>query len=383
MIVPFRRRRGAMVVVLVLASSLFRCALLSTTRSTEAQLAQVTKEWCMTIRASQVLCTYPLTEDLQVGDMYVVSTSIEDQIRQYEDRGFLPFDLLLWRLQPKGYDEMYGGFYNTRGYADVIPHQWQFPATAAAGATAWTSAPVAAFPTYAFSIERGQGFNLAVPVESVPVGLSLLNTGTATGSIAIDDASTYGVPVGILEQQVDEWARIPANRAMLARYAPATDAATGKEIQYFLRVVARVYVTGSVNVSLQSGEQRGAGVDAGAAPPVSVIGPQDLQSVVNAVQPSQPGAAAPSQPAPAPPSAPSNPAPPASLPGTTIAKAAAGGAIRIAALSSGSVSMSETFGRPLVIGYTAFDRPIGRGGILGNSIPTLQRIERQQKNRRP
>ena len=39
--------------------------------------------------------------------------------------------------------------------------------------------------------------------------------------------------------------------------------------------------------------------------------------------------------------------------------------------------MSETFARPLVIGYLAFDRPIGAGGILGNSVPTLQRMERR------
>ena len=37
--------------------------------------------------------------------------------------------------------------------------------------------------------------------------------------------------------------------------------------------------------------------------------------------------------------------------------------------------MSETFARPLVIGYIAFDRPIGANGILGRAVPTLQRME--------
>src|SRR6185369_12071215 len=54
-----------------------------------------------------------------------------------------------------------------------------------------------------------------------------------------------------------------------------------------------------------------------------------------------------------------------------------GGSIRIVAASSRSVSMSETFDRPLVIGYLAYDRPIGKGGVLGGSVPTLQRIERR------
>ena len=143
---------------------------------------------------------------------------------------------------------MYRGFYNTRGFVDVVPHQWQFPATRTTG-TDWTSAPAAAFPTYTFSIKRGQGVNLAVPVQSVPVGLSLMNSGTATGSIAISDASTYGVPIGFLDRQVDEWARCPVNRAILARFAPTTDPKSGKEKQRFLRVIARVYVT-----VLQDGE---------------------------------------------------------------------------------------------------------------------------------
>lgn len=39
--------------------------------------------------------------------------------------------------------------------------------------------------------------------------------------------------------------------------------------------------------------------------------------------------------------------------------------------------MSETFARPLVIGYIAFDRAIGHGGTLGRAVSTLQRVERR------
>ena len=451
----FRRQLRLRTLSLVIGSTLQGCALLSNTRSTQAQLERVAKDWCMTIRASQVLCTYPLTEDLQVGDMYIVSTSIDDQVQQYRDRGFLPFELLLWRLQPKGYDEMYRGFYNTRGFVDVVPHQWQFPANTTGGGTDWATAPAAAFPTYKFSVQRGQGLNLAVPVQSVPVGLSLMNTGTATGSISIDDASTYGVPLGLLERQVDAWARCPLNRAVLARYAPTTDA-KGRQKQQFLRVVARVYVTGKINVSLQNDEARSLGGNVGAPQPVNIItGSQDLQSVVNATNPggTPPGTTTPATPAPATPAtpapatpatpapatpatpapatpatpapatpatpapatpatpspatpatpspatpatpspatpatpapatpatpAPATPVPttPAALTGTTISKGAPGGSIRIAAVSNRTISMSETFARPLVIGYIAFDRAIGPGGLLGRAVSTLQRVERR------
>ena len=59
--------------------------------------------------------------------------------------------------------------------------------------------------------------------------------------------------------------------------------------------------------------------------------------------------------------------------GTTVTKP--GGSIRIAAVSSRSVSMSETFHRPIVIGYIAYDRAIGTGGVLGQPRSTLQQME--------
>ena len=43
----------------------------------ERELEDVAKEWCLTIRASQVLPVYPLTEDLQPGDVFVVPSGIE------------------------------------------------------------------------------------------------------------------------------------------------------------------------------------------------------------------------------------------------------------------------------------------------------------------
>lgn len=333
-----RRAHLMRVASVVFASMLESCSLLSSRRSVQSQLEQVAKEWCMTMRASQVLCTFPLTEDLQVGDLYVVSTSIDDQVRQYEDRGFLPFDLLLWRLQPEGYEEMYGGFYDTRGFTNEIPHQWQFPSNAPAGTTEWASAPGAAFPSYGFSVKRGSQLNLAVPLQSVAVGLSLMNATTATGSVSIDDASTYGVPSGILERQVDEWASSTASRAMLARYAPTSDPRTGRRLQQYLRVITRVYLTAQVNVAMQNGNTHAAmisGTNGAAAAPVATADP------------------------------------------TAPMQTASGHSIHIAAASGNSVSMSETFARPLVIGYMAFDRPIGPDGTLGSSVPTLQRLERR------
>ena len=51
-----------------------------------------------------------------------------------------------------------------------------------------------------------------------------------------------------------------------------------------------------------------------------------------------------------------------------------GGTVKVASASSRSVSLVETFTRPLVIGYIGFDIPIEAGGRLGTSKPTQSQL---------
>lgn len=394
--------------VLLLTLLLGGCSLLSNTRSTSAQLERVAKDWCQTIRASQVLCVYPLSEDVQVGDLYVVSTSIADEAKEYQRRGFLPFHTLLTRLQPVGYRDMYLDAYSTKDAYHILPHQWQFPPLGE-DTTNWDAAPHAAFPSYTFAVKRGQALKLAVPVQAVPVGLSLMNAGNAQGSIEIADASTYGIDQRSLDAQVDKWASCPDVQALLKRYAPVKDK-KGRDQTQYLRVITRVYVTGRVNVSLRNDEQRGLGADVGVAQDASLLeikgdgeaqkrAAQNHAELLDRLNASINGAPAPAPaqpPAPATPAAatpnadtaPQTPAPmtsaaPAALAGTPAPPAAGsiipkpGGSIRIAAATSRGITMSETFERPIVIGYIAYDRPISAGGRLGVSTSTLLRVEQK------
>jgi len=333
---------------LAIALLLTGCTLFSPKKATTQQLENVAKEWCLTMRASQVLCVYPLSEDVQVGDVYLVNTSIANQVKQYTQNGFLPFDMLLTRMQPVNYRAMYANAYATQDQWGNIPHQWQFPANAPTNN--WAAAPHAAFPSYTFAVQQGQSLKLAVPVQAVPIGLSLLNTTQAHGAIEIDDASTYGIDQLSVDQQVEAWAACPATRALLARYAP--DAGN----THYVRVITRVYLTGKVNVSVTNDAQRGGGLDAGvtsaAQLPSAAPSPGDVatgySNLVTTLNNTING-------------------------GTTIAKP--GGSIRIAAVSSRSVSLNETFDRPIVIGYIAYDRAIGPGGALGQARSTLQQME--------
>jgi hypothetical protein len=312
----------------------------------EDQLARVAKDWCLTIRASQVLPVYPLTEDLQVGDMFLVSSPLEEEVHILERDGFLPLDNVIARLLPTGWEQFYNGAYAVSD-ASVLPRQWQFPNT-------WSSAPGAAFPSYTFQVKQGAGATLAIPIQSVPVGLTLLQTSDAYGTVNISSASTYGLPITVMSPQVDEWAT--ENRGFLRQYAPSrTVDGKGREsvAQNYVRTVYRVYVAGGVNVSLISNQSRGARADAGASKSVSLF---DAGSTTEAADAAK------------------NYASVLSSISQSIASSTPGASVSVASASSRSVAMNETFPRPLVIGYLAFDRSIDEGGLLGPALPTQARV---------
>ncbi len=322
------------------------------------QLSRVAKDWCLTIRASQVLPVYPLTEDLQVGDVFLVSSPLEEEVRDLEIDGFLPLDNVIARVQPTGWQQFYNGSYGI-AESSVIPRQWQFPAPPPPGAplTAWSSAPGAAFPSYTFQVKEGMGATLAIPIQAIPVGLSLLQTGDAYGTVNIANASTYGLPITVLSPQIDAWAA--ENQTFLAQYGPRmTEDRKGRQSteSHYVRVVYRVYVAGGVNVSLMNNAARGGRVDAGASKPISLF---DAGSTTEAADAAKSYASV------------------ISSLSQSVAAATPGGNVTIASASSRGVAMNETFPRPLVVGYLAFDRAISPAGHLGPPLPTHARVTGQ------
>jgi hypothetical protein len=314
------------------------------------ELAAVAKDWCLTIRASQVLPVYPLTEDLQVGDMFLVSSPIEEEVHDLEQDGFLPLDNVIARLQPVGWQQFYNGAYNIT-QESVLPKQWQFPQPPPSQApyTAWSTAPGAAFPSYTFQVKKGAGAMLAIPIQAVPVGLSLLGASDATGTVNISNASTYGLPVTVLAPQVEEWA--VANRDFLKQYPPRVQ--QDRVEQHYVRTVYRIYVAGGMNVSLINNDSFGARGDAGASKPVAMLNAGGATESANAA---------------------TNYASVLSSLSQSVASTTPGANLTLSSASSNSVAMNETFPRPLVIGYLAFDRAINDDGTLGPPIPTHARV---------
>lgn len=314
------------------------------------QLERVAKDWCETIRASQVVPVYPLTEDLEPGDVFLVQTSIQAETDIYRRKGFLPLDDRRVRLREPGYAEVYfDGFWRDTWGAGRHPRVDRAGAGPAAGGgrlllTA-AEAPRAAFPSYSFEVRRSGGLGLALPIKGVPVGLSYLGSDRATGSVTIADARTYGGDSWTLYSSLLDWAERPEVRVMLAD----TVEQSGRPV--FLRVVSRVYLTGAVVVGMHADSTRGAQATAGAAPQVSVLNTDgSVNENFNAALAALSESADPSP-------------------------AQAGGRVKFVQATSRDVVLAESFDRLLSIGYLGFDVPVFEGGVLGAPIPTYERLE--------
>jgi hypothetical protein len=323
--------------------------------SKEAQLKKVAKDWCLTIRASQVIPVYPLSEDLQPGDIFLVQVPIDRQQKVYEERGFLPLDNHLARLDPIGYEQFYDRSFIATNKVPLLPRDWIRPTNSVEGS--WQPAPHVAFPTYSFSVRRGAGMNLAVPVQGVPVGLSLLGSDAADGTVSIMQAQTLGVYTLSLYRQLQEWAQ--DNADFLRHFGSAPE----ENRKNYLRVVTRVFATGEMDVNLRASGSQSAGLDVGAPKPVDLLFPelpgqtnisetvqenfengwQTLQKIVS-----------------------------------EAARAAAegtggflpGGSLRLTGASARTVSLKEEFDPPVILGYLGFDVVLHPGGVLGPPIPT-------------
>jgi hypothetical protein len=332
--------------------------------SSQTQVQKAAKDWCMTIRGSQVIPVYPLTEDIQPGDIFLVQVPIDQQQKLYSKHGFLPLDIHLGRINPDGYTDFYShSFFPTNGVV-VLPRDWIRPqgagvymGTNGTNTAAWKAAPRVAFPSYSFTVRNGAGLSLAVPVQAVPVGLSLLASDAASGSIQIQDARTMGVDTISVYRQLEDWAW--TNRSFLLSFGinPAS-----KRTNYLL-IITRVFASGRMMVSLKDASNRSGGLDVGVPKPVNLLQPQlptDRASSPEAALSNYTNAW----------NTISEMVKAAGSTVDTAGKVLPGGSLRLAAASTRSVSLDETFDPPVILGYLGFDCAIAENGELGVPIPT-------------
>lgn len=369
--------------VILLSTGLLGC-------SYEQQLEEVAKNWCMTIRASQVIPVYPLTEDLEPGDVFLVQIPVPRQAEQYKQKGFLPLDMHMVRLNitKKEYNEFYDGYYglDPNYRKNVPPHIWQDKSTSnnknknpnkdkPAGhrdPTNWYKAPRAGFPSYTFNVERGVSGAAALPIKGIPVAMSLLGTDKATGSVTIKDTYTYGVPYNDLVQKLSIWAL--NNKDLLnSIHKGVIDAEPFpdqlwrflsspfvgyRERTIYLRIINRVYLTGSLTVSMTN--TSAAAVKA-ATKSFKDVNLPNLSSAEDVKDNTKRLKAL-------------NESLTLQHDDTEQDAGGIGAAININWATFRSISLDERFDRPLVIGYLAFDFPVLEGGWLGTPVATQNQI---------
>ena len=322
---------------------------------------RVAKDWCDVIRASQMIPVYPLSEDIQPGDVFLVRRTIHDQHEEYRDKGYLPFDHQVARLGNLSYKEFYGKTYWDAAFD---------PGTAGHPRLGWkrggesaveiVEAPAAAFPSYSFRTDRGSGFTLAIPVKGVPLAMGLIQANSAFVTVTIDKAHTYACPREEALRALYDWwysAEDPWVKAELENLPRENDSKEKKTERYklYLRAVTRVYLTKKVNVSLAKVNLFGTGADVGA--PKQVVLPEikdpesaeNYKAVLKALSASVHGE-------------------------ESVETLKPGGSFRFVQASGTSITLEEEFERPLVVGYLGFDVPlIGKPGQLKLGYPIATR----------
>jgi hypothetical protein len=170
-------------------------------------------------------------------------------------------------------------------------------------------------------VTTGSGLNLAFPIQSIPFALGLIRAGGATGTMTISDAHTYGLDNYRLERIVRKWMEQDDNQKLLNQYEHC-----------FLRVVSRVYLAGKVDVTVTTSQTTGVSAGAGDETPASLMGigsnstAENYQATLNALN--------------------------------NLVKSQLGAGVKVVTATSRSVTLNETFNKPLVIGYIGFDMQI-------------------------
>ncbi len=328
---------------------------LSGCATTAPPLEKVAKDWCQTIRASQIMCAYPLTEDLRPGDVFLVQTSLAEEQKLYRAKGFLPLSDHRKRLLPV--NTAYKGFYEDSYWKDEfgagIPNAR--PKRPDPGAIdgknvqlTEVNAPRAVFPSYTFAVQNRSGLALAVPIQAIPVGLNFMQADNATGSLFIGDARSYGLDSLQLYEMLRTWLDDnPDAKAAIHGTVRQSDAP-----YVLLRLVTRVYMTGGMTVSLTRAATKGGEVAAGKAPQQSLVNTTNGsidQNVANTLT---------------------------TLEGKINTQVLdVGGRVKFLSASNSAVTLAESFDRMLVVGYLAVDVPFFKSGCLGYPLPTYERLE--------
>ncbi|CCH50013.1 protein of unknown function [Pseudodesulfovibrio piezophilus C1TLV30] len=357
------------VCVVVLACCLGACTKDKYDRSME----DVARNWCMTIRASQVIPIYPLEESIRPGDVFLVGAPHAKEVTLYREKGFLPMDTHLHRIS--GLEKDYVDFYG-EGYLNEYPappKKEVSVANASSGQSSNSSLPLrdcanssdefgrlmcliekqngakggrsmqwplAVFPSYTVKVGTDASLGAGLSLKGIPLGLSFLHASQALAMVTIKDSYSVGLPVDVLYPEVTAWAARPEASELLDEYVD------GHENVLYVRLITKVFLAQQFDIALLSNSQTGGRVNVntesaeGNATADNATMTERLTELVmqNLV--------------------------------TAAADQMPKGEVAFMSGSSSAVSLRETLDRPVVLGYHAVDIPVFDGGRLGAPVAT-------------
>lgn len=226
----------------------------------------VARQWYLALRSQQVIPAYPISSDVAVGDV-LLSDPTEQWFRE-------------------------SVAFNLDGFMSISQRVGNIAETTPDG-TIDTSEGVAAFPAISFSADRSTSVSAGLPLESVSIGLTHLDSRQATVSVVLTDVQTEGVDLARVPILAFDWwdEKQHQMRGIENRFEITT---------HPLRIVTRVFKAREVSVSITSESSRSGGLHVEAMDRAS-------------------------------------------------------GSVEVVAKTANSITMRETFEVPLVIGYHAVD----------------------------
>jgi hypothetical protein len=331
--------RIPMVLVLLSVVVLVWCLLgRQTSKGNQSQLERVARDWCQALRASQIIPVYPLTEDLAVGDVFLVQTPLADQQKAYTRNGFLALDNHVTRLPFTNYATLYSSAYWSDTNGDT---RLPIPSRMDQHLRVSFSPPRAAFPEYSVQTRNEFEASARIPLDGSLLPLAAGGKNKLVCKVDLTDCRTYGGDEQELFNQIRDWAK--EHRSYLAEVARTVLPDT-----VYLRVVTRVYLARSATIALDHDQSKSVGEH--------VKDKKDDIPVNEAVKGEKSGSVNDAE------DAAHHPA------GTSFGSS-----------ESGSVTMSKNFEGLLAVGYLGFDVSVCEHGMLGSPRPTFQQLQKRAK----
>ncbi len=363
-----------MLIVLVFAAS---CA--------EIPRGYAAREWSLALREMQIVPVFPPREDVQIGDVYLV-TADEMQTLESVDTasgksGFLPIGV---QLDHVNLNTQLAAYYNARA---------AFPATVL-DRTDLTSAPqptnpagvwtggdatrlrLVGFPEFLSATYSKGDLSALIPVEAVQVGLAAGFTKNKKVKVSIPVAESCGLPVAtvLARYQAADGRKTHVDDLAKKMFAPLMSDSTKGQAVGYIRLITEVYYARVIDVSVYDSKSRGGQLN------VKLPVPEGLPAARSGAGAGAGGGAAGGDATPTSTEVSMTPQQAAEelnkQLAASLASSTPGVNLKFVSAAEGSVSLRRTYERPIAIGYRGVVFPIvhvedvrSAGLAIGSPMP--------------